>query len=424
MKQGYPFGLPKGIIKNIHIIPKNLMKNGSFDFDQDNFEDNTNVFKIKHEKRRAHSNIIGNSCNDYFCGDDDSEGDLNIIESNIDCRNHSNIRDILSLKKTEKEENIDRFNKANIKKKKHINLNKNKKININNIFNNIKYPNNPNNKNNKSLSTKNKLNKKYKEYNSNKMTNKSSILSKKYNKSIHSSTKDIRLNTINNDCENKQKIKINVKCINNFNSIGKSDKINDSNYMNSYRDNNISTNINSDSDRNLSNNITFGEKQHNKNPLKISSEFEYNKKNNQCYSNSSKIKAKYLSQFNSTSASSILGKKIYYNELQNAIDEIIISDFKLKEDKDKNIFDNENIDENEDNEEDNINKINVSYIGKYKTIEQIEKNIETQKVINMIINNNINKKGNKNNYFNRNNMQILSEILSTAKFGELETVKK
>ena len=96
----------------------------------------------------------------------------------------------------------------------------------------------------------------------------------------------------------------------------------------------------------------------------------------------------------------------------------------MKEDKDKNIFDNENIDENEDNEEDNINKINVSYIGKYKTIEQIEKNIETQKVINMIINNNINKKGNKNNYFNRNNMQILSEILSTAKFGELETVKK
>ena len=83
----------------------------------------------------------------------------------------------------------------------------------------------------------------------------------------------------------------------------------------------------------------------------------------------------------------------------------------MKEDKDKNIFDNENIDENEDNEEDNINKINVSYIGKYKTIEQIEKNIETQKVINMIINNKtfIKKKDTKNyskmatkNYNNNN----------------------
>ena len=53
----------------------------------------------------------------------------------------------------------------------------------------------------------------------------------------------------------------------------------------------------------------------------------------------------------------------------------------------------ENInDENDITEEENrsnINKINISYIGKYKTIEQIEKKIEGENAINRIIINNL-----------------------------------
>ena len=82
-------------------------------------------------------------------------------------------------------------------------------------------------------------------------------------------------------------------------------------------------------------------------------------------------------------------------------------------------------------EEENINKINISYIGKYKTIGQIEKKIESENMIKRIINNNLKKKINnmKHRQDNKENLlynegDIETNVLNTATFGSLETEKK
>ena len=66
----------------------------------------------------------------------------------------------------------------------------------------------------------------------------------------------------------------------------------------------------------------------------------------------------------------------------------------------------------------------MSYVGKYKTIKQIEHKIENAKAINRIIKNNIKKKFNISTDINNNKEDYFSNILNTATFGLLKTEKK
>ena len=379
------YSIPISISKNIHIIPKNLMKNGSFEFKKShNFIDqNINIYDFDERKRRAKSNKNTFSC---FNNVDNNYDELEIIDGNISLRNKSSISTILSLKQTEKDDIIKGFN--NFKKKKMINKKPKKKKNMStkNIFDNLKNLNDYKSNLNR-YSTKSILNKKNSKNNSTNNSKKSNISSKN-NKSSITKMKNSKLNAFNN--ESNQKLKINVSCINN-NSFSKYDDkmLNTINIINSTKENNISTNKNTDSENRDLKNITFGQTK----PYKIPSEFVYIKKNNLCYSNSYNIKSKNKSHINSTSFSTTLDKK-ENAQIQKAINNINISEFRLEEDKesskDNSITDIN--DENDDIEEDNINQIRVSYFGKYKTIKQIEKKIENDIIINRIINNNIKKK--------------------------------
>ena len=103
-----------------------------------------------------------------------------------------------------------------------------------------------------------------------------------------------------------------------------------------------------------------------------------------------------------------------------------ISEFRIDDNKEN---DDENI--NDNTEEENTNKINISYIGKYKTIEQIEKKIESENIVKRIINNNLYKKNNNMKFRQNNNYNSLynegdidTNVLNTATFGSLETEKK
>ena len=192
------------------------------------------------------------------------------------------------------------------------------------------------------------------------------------------------------------------------------------NIINSTKENNLSVNKNTEAENRDLKNITFGQIK----PYKIPSEFVYIKKNNLCYSNSNKIKSKNKSYFNSTSFSTTLKKK-ENDQIQNAINNINISEFRLEEDKEgSNNNSITDINDENDDEEENINQIRVSYFGKHKTIKQIEKKIENDIVINRIIKNNIKKKINTKKEIKINNDEYFSNVLRTATFGLLETVKK
>jgi len=241
--------------------------------------------------------------------------------------------------------------------------------------------------------------------------------------------KKSRLNIINN--EKEPKYKINNSFINNnpFTKYEqKSDRIK-SIYIN--KNSSISTNTHSNSLNKTQSDITFGTI----NSYKIPSEFVYIKKNNLCYSNS--YNSKNESHLNSNSLSRTLNSKIEENCIQKAINDVNISEFRIAEEKDsfdeKNSMENIN-DENDITEEENrinINKINISYIGKYKTIEQIEKKIEGENAINRIIINNLKKKvpnlkicQNNKIKLIPNNQEIYSKFLDTATFDLKETEKK
>ena len=66
----------------------------------------------------------------------------------------------------------------------------------------------------------------------------------------------------------------------------------------------------------------------------------------------------------------------------------------------------------------------MSHNSKFKTIEQIEKKIKCENVINRIINHNINKKANIYKNRQNNNEERNSSVLNTATFGLMETEKK
>lgn len=405
----YYFSFPKAVAKNIHIIPKNLMKSGSFEIKNNIFDNNINSFN-NNIKRRAHSNIINQSFLDIFNNNNyENKG------KNVNNRNQSSISSLLSLKQTEKDEIMKEYN---IIKNKNIRTKPSNKKKIIFLSNN----NYEASKKNFSKS-KSKLSQKKAKYNS------ANISSIPINKSNNIRLKKSRLNIINN--EKEPKYKINNSFINNnpFTRYEqKSDRIK-SIYIN--KNSSISTNTHSNSLNKTQSDITFGTI----NSYKIPSEFIYIKKNNLCYSNS--YNSKNESHLNSNSLSGTLNSKIEENCIQKAINDVNISEFRIAEEKDsfdeKNSMENIN-DENDITEEENrinINKINISYIGKYKTIEQIEKKIEGENAINRIIINNLKKKvpnlkicQNNKIKLIPNNQEIYSKFLDTATFDLKETEKK
>ena len=392
------------------------MKNGSFEFNKNNFYDKKmNIFNNYQNNKRSKSKINNDS---FFNELDNNYDDLEIIDSNISQRNQSNISAILSLKPTQKDEIIIGFNNFKKMKMKNKKSKKKKKIDMNNIFNNKKITK-ANNILSKSFSSKHNLKEKNQKYNSVIISKKLSKSNKDSNSSNNIKIKNIKLKNINN--EKKQKIKINTSSINN-NVFSKYDNkmMNMISDIKSYKENNIKENINSDSENINDRSITFGEN----NPYKIPSKFVYIKKNNICYSNSNFIKSKHKSYFNSTSFSTTAGEK-EINPIQKAINDINISEFRIEEDKESDNNSNTDIPEENDNiNQEKINKINISYVGKYKTIKQIENNIEHIKAINRIIKNNIKKKVNISKEINNNKEDYFSNILNTATFGLLKTEKK
>ena len=388
------------------------MKNGSFEFSKKNFYDKKlSIFNNYQKKKRTNSKTNALSFFDEF---DNDYNELEIVDNNIVPRNKSNISAILSLKPTQKDDIMIGFNNYKRTKLKNKKSNKKKNIDVKNIFINKKILK-ENNLKPKSFSTKHQLKEKNEKYNSLIISKKSSKSNKNSNRANSIKVKNIKLRDFNN--EKKQKIKINISCINN-NSFSKyDDKMIISN-INSNKENNI--NINTDSENKNIRNITLGQE----NPFKISSKFVYIKKNNICYSNSNLNKSKNKSNFYSTSFSTTAGEK-EVNPIQKAINDINISEFRIEEDKESDNNSNTDIpEENDDINEEKINKINVSYVGKYKTIKQIENKIENAKAINRIIKNNIKRKFNISTDINNNKGDYFSNILNTATFGLLKTEKK
>ena len=99
------------------------MKNGSFEFNKNNFYDKKmNIFNNYQNNKSSKSKINNDS---FFNELDNNYDDLEIIDSNISQRNQSNISAILSLKPTQKDEIIIGFN--NFKKMKMKNKKSKKK---------------------------------------------------------------------------------------------------------------------------------------------------------------------------------------------------------------------------------------------------------------------------------------------------------
>ena len=390
------------------------MKNGSFELRNNNYLEDTSkdFFNKNNHKRRANSNISKYSSLNSFYDKNPSNCEK------INQRNQSHMATLLSLKQTEKEDIIKDFNDYNKKLLQNKKSSKKKNLNMKTISNNSKSKY----KSNKKLPTSNKLKLKdeYSNYNTEKIYNKSNNFNKNSNKTNNIKVKNIKLNTFNND--KKQKSSININCINN-NSNSKFDIIHKTNKsINTNKEYSISTNTNSNSYNKNINIITFGSTQ----SKKIPSKFVYIKKNNLCYSNSNLNKSKNKIHFNINSLSNIINENIKENSFQKAINDVNISEFYIDDNKENN---DENI--NDITEEENTNKINISYIGKYKTIEQIEKKIESENMVKRIINNNLHKKINnmkfsQNNKYNSlyNERDIDANVLNTATFGSLETEKK
>ena len=397
------------------------MKNSSFEIKKNNILDkNKNMFNNNPKKRRANSYINILKGINYF---DNKYKNFDLIEPNFSNRNRSNITAIISLKQTEKDELIKGLNDFNKRKNKNKKSNKKKNINKNTILNNTQ--NSINNKiYPKNYSSNSKLKKSNSKNSSSNLIIKDNILKTNNNKKQNQKLKNLRMNTFNN--KNKPKNNINTSYINNHSILKYNDDkmIKTINITFSNKENNTLNNNNTDSEINHHSNITFG-KSH---PYRIPSDFVYIKKNKLCYPNSNNIyKSKNKSNINSTSFSTAttVDKQKEYNPIEKAIKSINISEFRIEEDKesDKNNSISDISDENDDICEENINTINVSYIGKYKTIEQIEKQIANTIAVNRIINNNIYKINQKNKDIKINNEEDDSKILMTATFGSMETEK-
>ena len=369
------------------------MKTGSFELKNNNIcENKINLFNINEKSKRANSNDKTYS---DFNEIDDKFDELEIIDYNVSYRNKSSISNILSLKSTEKDDIKKVFNNIHEMRIRKKNSDK-KNLSMKNIFNHSK-----NSNVNKSFSSKSKLKKKDIKNAIINLIKKSNISEKKSLRLSKIKMKNLKLNTFNN--ENKY----NDKNINNQSFCESNNKMmNKNNTLNKNKENNISNTMNVEAKNRKS--------------------FVYIKKNNLCSSKIASNKSKNKSYINSTAFSTTLDNNQKINDIQNSINNINISEFRLEEDQENDINNSltDIIDENDDNEEVNINKINKSYIGKYKNMEQIEKKIENENIINRIINMNIKKKLQIIKNIDKNKDDNLTNILSTATFGLLETQKK
>ena len=184
------YSIPQVIYKNIHIIPKNLMKTGSFEFKKNkNCENKINLFNINPKKKRANSN------DRTYCDFNQFENkfdDLEIIDYNVSYRNKSSIGNILTLKSTEKDDIEKVFNNFKTIKIQKKNSDK-KNVSMENIFNNY------NKVNSKSRFSKSKLKKKDSKYCIINLLKKTHILEQNSNKLNKISMKNLKLNTFNNE---------------------------------------------------------------------------------------------------------------------------------------------------------------------------------------------------------------------------------
>ena len=402
------YSIPKVVSKNIHIIPKNLMKNGSFEF-QNRYHFDNNILNNNLRKRRANSNKHNQSnFSDYI----NNCNNCKIMKTKISNRNTSNISNIISLKKTEIDEIMRGFN--NFKKMNSLNKNSNKKKNMS--LKKIKNYTKNSNKH-KTNSHNSSINKRLKNQNS---KYNSASIQNSLNISNKNNKRDEKINTFNDG--NKQKNIINDSYINKqYFSKYNEDKMNNTICILNSNKENFSSNIYINYENIQTKTINFGKNK----SYKIPSEFVYIKKNNICYSNNNSNKSKNKSNINSTAFSTGIEKQNKINQIQKSIDNINISEFRIEEDKESDINNSmtDVLDENKGVDEENITKINCSYIAKYKTIGQIEKKIENENAINRIINNNINKINYMKEIKNTKE-EYNSDILNTATFGLLETEKQ
>ena len=402
------------------------MKNTSFFYENEKNEKNISVYQNEEKKRSKSSELFNinfsdidlNSENNYF-------DELQIIEPYITKREQNNIFKILSFKNEETEEDINYIIK---KEKVKVKVNENNKKNIYNApklqykikkENNIKKINK-----NSSISKilKKNDNNLISKINYNRTKNKIIAKNKsscRYKNNINNYSSNIPIKSIkikhqkymtnnNSFCKKKKEKKI-KKGKEKEKEIEK-ENINNINISNSNIENSISTKFNSENINKYSPNITFGNKQSpnmsNIKYRKLPKEFVYIKKINKKHSNSSILNK---SKNKSTNI-------VNYNQFQIELNNI------------KSIKKiNYDVDEKDNGTE------RISYVGKYKTFAQIERNNENLYIIKKIINNNLHTpiynpntsriKENENNIFLNNSEEQNYNNLKTATFYEFDNNK-
>ena len=423
-------------LKN-NIIPKNLMKNNSFLYENEKNDKSLkdiSVSQIEEQKRSKSSELININFSEFDIYSEKNYFDeLQIIEPYITPREVNSISKILSFKNNETKEDMNCI----IKKEKEK-VNENIKNNVYNKYNipRIKY--------------------KKKFDNNVKKINKNSSISKLFKKNDNNLISKINFNRTKNKVINKNKstyrYKKNINYIKNFNyipiksikikhqkymtnnnsfckkenekekekkNVKEKENINNINISNSNIENSVSTNFNSENINKYSPNITFGNKHSpslsNVKYRELPKEFVYIKKINKKNSNGSIINK---SKKNSTS------NIRDYNQFQIELNNIKINDsYDIKNIKSiKKI--NYDVDENDNDKE------RISYVGKYKTFAQIERKNENLNIIKKIINNNLKTpiynsnsnriKENEKKLFLNNSEDQNYNNLKTATFYELD----
>lgn len=397
------------LVKN-HITPKNLMNNSSFrspknhPISQNNISTQNNQ---AHKKAKSYNSI---NYDDIYSHNNYEE--LQIIEPTIYYKKRNSISKILSFKNNESKKILNNIHNNTIQNKSV----REHSITTNNLEANIK-------KLNKESPYNKEIKNKHKRYNSN---NSLIIDNNNYNRKKTKSLKKIiklsdnsktiphyeEANTERINNRKKQKFKINKNYHNYFlSSRGNKFNLNMHNYNS---ENSISTNANSISDKRYPSNITFGNSlmstkcqiKNNKFPQN----FVYVKKNNKIKNNSLSNNIK------------VFEKKTHYNKFKTYLKNIKINDS----------YDNKyinNIDEKNKNEKELKKDSRLSYIGKYKTFEEIKRKNEKMIIIKKITNNNLNilthnidNKNNENKYYISSNHNE-DNNLKTATFAFYDNEK-
>lgn len=412
-------------MRNVNIIPKNLMKNNSFLIENNNpIIININRNQDYYVQKRSKSTEFMKS---NFI---DFNEELKIIEPKIPEIKYNCISKILSFKNNETK-GIIKNDKKIFKYKENTSRNQSKQLNISKKYNTFetkfviekkKKLNDNSKKMIKEFSTSRLLKVKSKKNNFKKVK----INNNKSKKIISHKKCNTYYNKYSNNSFNSEKINYlrkekNITYKNSDTSLSKKENKNTINFSKSNKQNSISTDLNSVSDNNYSPNITFG---NNKTPnlnkikcKKIPQEFVYIKKNNKIKTITSKGNKSFLNN------NKIFERIVNYNKFQINLNNIKINGLYDS----NNNYINYNVDENDNINEEIKNNKRFSYIGKFKTFEQIEKRNENLNIIRKIINNNL--KLQTSHYHEERNNDIKSyslndqenyNYLKTGTFCEIE----